>query len=167
MNTFPISFFTASALKMGISLDDAQVSSLIAYYHLLLFWNQKINLFANSTSDMIVAKHFIDSLAVNTILKMGGRKVIDIGSGGGFPAIPLAIVGNLAHITLVEASRKKASFLREAVNTLQLANIEIVNKRIEDLLNLPRYCNQYDIVISRATLKLCDFIALGSPLLAL
>jgi 16S rRNA (guanine527-N7)-methyltransferase len=109
-------------------------------------------------------RHFIDSLTVLPYLPAGSGTLLDIGSGAGFPAIPVKIFRKDLHVTLLEASRKKCSFLKEVIRRLGLRDVEILNCRLEELLKkapLP----SFDRIVSRATLKLPVLVALGVPLL--
>lgn len=141
------------AHKINIDLEEDQIYKLYIYMNLLLEWNEKINLTTIIEPDDIILKHFIDSITVNKYLK-NARNVIDIGTGAGFPGIPLKIINNKVKFTLVDSLNKRISFLKEIVEQLCLRDIEIVHSRAEDLARSVAYREKYDIVTSRAVAKL-------------
>lgn len=154
-----------SALELGISLDDRQVFQFAKYHGELLLWNKKINLISERSSLDIPIKHFIDSLTALPFLNNKDSKVLDIGSGGGFPALPLKIAAPGLEMLLVESSRKKASFLKHCIRSLELCRVTVTTTRVEKLAKSGNYSNGFDAVISRATFKLPDFVSAGAPFL--
>ena len=130
----------------------------------LVQWNRKKNLTAILEPDEIAVKHFIDSLYPACWIP-DNAAVIDIGTGGGFPGIPLKIVNPSLSLTLVDASRKKINFVKHVIRTLALENIQAIHTRIEDLAEEPDYRHSFDIAISRAFTELKRFCSLASPLL--
>lgn len=154
-----------AALELGIRLDDRQVSQFMKYHEEILRWNKKINLVSERSSLEIPIKHFIDSLTALPFIPTPDGRVLDIGSGGGFPALPLKIAAPELDIHLVESSRKKVSFLKQCVRALGLDGVTIAAARVEDLANAADYQNGFDAVISRATLKLPAFVLAGAPFL--
>jgi 16S rRNA (guanine527-N7)-methyltransferase len=148
------------ALKLTLSA--GQAAKLLDYLALLEKWNRVYNLTAIREPERMLTQHLLDSLAVVPRLPQGeGRRVLDVGSGGGLPGIPLAIARPDWRITLLDSNHKKASFLRQAVAELGLANAEAVQARVEELQ--PAQC--YDVVISRAFSELADFAVAGMRLL--
>ena len=153
-----------AAAEMGIDLPGDRLALLEAYREILLLWNSKMNL-ASLQSDLdLPVRHFIDSLTLLPHLPPGPGSLLDIGSGAGFPAIPIRIFRNDLHVTLLEASRKKCSFLKELSRRLGLQDVTVLNSRLEELLRQPRR-PAYDIITSRATLKLPELVEKGLPLL--
>ena len=140
------------------------------YYKLLTEYNNKVNLTAITDEDKVILKHFIDSIL--GLKFIDGKKVIDLGSGAGFPGIPLAIMDNI-DLTLVDSIKKKTDFLEMVVSQLGLKNVRVLNSRIEDLAKVDGYRENYDICVSRAVAPLntlCEyclpFCKIGGKMLA-
>ena len=125
---------TDKFLEKNISLTNEQVKNFCTYYSLLTEWNQKINLTTIIEEDEVIEKHFLDSV-VSIGLLPKNASVIDLGSGAGFPGIPLKILREDLNITLVDSVNKKINFLNEVIKNLNLKNITAVHTRIEDLAN--------------------------------
>jgi 16S rRNA (guanine527-N7)-methyltransferase len=158
------SIFITAADEMGLTLTVAQLALFETYRETLLLWNSKMNLVSLPSNLDLPVRHFIDSLTLLPYLPAVPGSVLDIGSGAGLPAIPIKIVRRDLDMTLLEASRKKSSFLKEVVRKLGLRGISVLNRRLEDLLKEdPR--PSFDLIVSRATLKLPDLVAQGLPLL--
>jgi len=150
-------------LELDLSTDSE--GKLGAYLSLLTKWNRVYNLTAVRDESMMVSKHLLDSLAVLPYLDTRSTiigSLADVGSGGGLPGIPLAIARPKLKVELIEASQKKASFLRQAQIELHLTNVSIHCGRVE------RYkpTTRFDVVISRAFSSLADFVRLAAHLLA-
>ena len=158
INAAPISEFTAElhkkAAKMGVNIDRQQLSLLGMYYQELVFWNRLINLVSERSMGEIIERHFVDSLTPLPLLKQDGGFLLDLGSGGGFPGLPLKIMLPKMHVFLVDASRKKTSFLSNMVRMLDLTETSVLRERIEELAEREDFKGQFDTVISRAALKL-------------
>lgn len=151
-----------AAARIGIFLSDKQLSLFAAYYGELLSWNEKINLvFAKSSLDIPI-KHFIDSLTPLLFLTNPSSMLLDIGTGAGFPGIPMKIVSPSLKLFLLESSRKKTSFLKHVIRTLHLDETIVIHNRAEHLMTDGAYKNCFDTVISRATLKLSALIPMSS-----
>jgi 16S rRNA (guanine527-N7)-methyltransferase len=150
----------AGAQQMGLELDVAQAASLISLTVELREWNRRVNLTAITEPREMVDKHLLDSLSVQPHLH--GRRVADIGTGAGFPGLPLAIVNPRRSFTLIEATGKKCQFVRHAVETLGIDNVEVVQARAEAWK--PRA--PFDCVIARALGKLADFVRVAGHLCA-
>ena len=127
---------------------DEQVEKFYNYMDLLLEWNEKINLTAITQPEEVIEKHFIDSL---TILDQINNEdnVIDVGTGAGFPGIPLAICSN-AKFTLVDSLNKRINFLSEVKEKIDLKNVELEHGRAEDLAKDKKYREKFDVAVSRA-----------------
>ena len=119
------------------------------YKDLLIEWNKKINLTAITDEDEIRLKHFADSLTVANLID-NNSSIIDVGTGAGFPGIPLKIYNNTLKITLADSLNKRINFLNEVINQLELKDINAVHGRAEDLGQDKKYREKYDIAISRA-----------------
>ena len=131
-------------------LTEKQISNFAKYRDLLLEWNQKFNLTAITDLDEIEEKHFIDSLFLDKFVDLDNKTLLDVGSGAGFPGIPLAIVHPSLKVTLLESNGKKVSFLKEAKKELGLENVEIVQVRSEEF----KKRESFDIVTARAVKEL-------------
>jgi 16S rRNA (guanine527-N7)-methyltransferase len=154
----------AAAGEMGIDMPEDRIALFETYREILLLWNSKMNLVSLQSELDLPVRHFMDSLSLLPFLPAGPCRLIDIGSGAGFPAIPVKIVRTDLHVTLLEASRKKCSFLKELIRTLGLRDIAVVNSRIESLLAAAPP-PQFDAVVSRATFKMIDLVKNAFPLL--
>src|SRR3989339_829172 len=135
------------------------------YLQELIEWNKKFNLTAVKTPDEIRSRHFEDSLSVLEAVDLQDQVVADIGPGAGFPSLPLKIVRPGISLTLIEATRKKAEFLKHIVSKLNLQNVEVVWGRAEQVSKDPRYSNVFDVVLARAVAKLPVLIGYAFPLL--
>lgn len=150
----------AGVKTLGLALEPAQVEAMLAFVEELADWNTRMNLTAIKDPAEVVDKHLLDSLAVMPHLK--GLSVADIGTGAGFPGLPLAIADLDRHYTLVESTGKKAEFVRHAVAMLRLPNVEVVQGRAEAL----KPSQLFDSVISRALGPLADFVRVAGHLAA-
>lgn len=137
------------ARAVKIDLNNNQLEAFYKYKEILLSWNEKINLTAITDEKEIITKHFIDSLTIAKHIKENA-KIIDIGTGAGFPAIPIKILNKNLDITLVDSLNKRVEFLKILVDELKLKNIKIIHSRAEDLSIKEEYREKYDIVLSRA-----------------
>ena len=154
----------AAAGEMGLALTQAQIALFEAYRETLLLWSSKMNLVSLQSELDLPVRHFIDSLTLLPYLPAGPGTLLDIGSGAGFPAIPVKIFRPDLQVTLLEASRKKCSFLKELIRRLGLREIAVLNCRLEELLKKDLKPS-FDVIVSRATLKLPELLRGGLPLL--
>ena len=147
--------------EVGVSLRDSQIKLFEVYLQALLEWNKTFNLTGIRDPEDIVIKHFVDSLTPLPYLEPSGR-LLDIGPGAGFPSIPLKIAAGELHITLVEASRKRVSFLKHIIRTLKLESVIVKHSRFEHLepADLP-----FNTIISRAFTRLEPLVKLVAPLM--
>ena len=136
-----------------INVTEETLNKLEEYYNILIEYNNYFNLTAITEKKEVYIKHFIDSLLGNELFK-GGKTLIDIGSGGGFPAIPIKIYNKELEVTLVEATGKKCEFLRAVIERLKLENIKVINARAEDLANKTEFREKFDYVSARAVARL-------------
>lgn len=148
----------AGLSALGLALPPAGQEKLLAYRDLLLKWNRTYNLTALRDPEQALSHHLLDSLAI--LPWVGAGRLLDVGSGGGLPGIPLAICRPDLEVTLVDAVQKKATFLQQAAIELELPNVRAVHGRVEAL------SGQYGQITSRAFSELSDFIRLTRHLLA-
>ena len=137
------------AQEIGYNLQEEQLEQFFTYKELLIEWNKKMNLTAIEQEEDIITKHFIDSLSIASYIP-DTAKVIDIGTGAGFPGIPLKILKKDLSITLLDSLNKRITFLEEVIRNLSLENIQAVHARAEELAHKEEYREQYDIAVSRA-----------------
>lgn len=151
----------------GFNLKPEEVTDLELFLQEMGRWNQVHNLTAIEDEKDSVRLHLIDSIAVlpalRQFLNMASPKIADLGSGGGLPAIPIAIVQPQWHLTLIEAIRKKTAFLQHVRGKLKLKNVEVLSERVENVAMQQE--GQFDAVISRAFTNLARFLELSLPLL--
>ena len=139
--------------KLDINLSDNQIDQFYVYMNLLLEWNKVMNLTGIIEPKEIIIKHFIDSLTVlNNINE--NDKIIDVGTGAGFPGIPIKIIYPKTKIILLDSLNKRINFLNEVINKLELKNIETVHGRAEDFGRDIKHREKYDIAIARAVAPL-------------
>ncbi|HEY5558400.1 MAG TPA: 16S rRNA (guanine(527)-N(7))-methyltransferase RsmG [Steroidobacteraceae bacterium] len=150
----------AGAQELGIALDAVQAAALMRLLVELREWNTRFNLTAIREPADMVDKHLLDSLSIQPHLH--GRRIADIGTGAGFPGLPLAVVNPRRHFTLIEATGKKVQFVRHAIEALGIGNAEIIQARSETWR--PRA--PFDCVIARALGKVADFIRVAGHLCA-
>ena len=153
--------------ELGLNLSDINIADLELFLQEMGRWNQVHNLTAIEGQQDSVRLHLIDSIAVLPIMRQflneASPKIADLGSGGGLPAIPIAIVQPEWRLTLIEAVRKKTAFLQHVRGKLKLKNVEVLSERVEDVaVQQPA---QFDAVISRAFTSLARFLDLSLPLL--
>jgi 16S rRNA (guanine527-N7)-methyltransferase len=139
-------------LSKGLSLTEEQLKKFEKYYELLVYYNQKFNITAITEKEEVYKKHFVDSLI--GVDKIKGRTLIDIGSGGGFPAIPLKIYNDSLDVTMVEATGKKCEFLREVIHQLGLQGVKVINDRAELLVKKEGMREGFDVCSARAVARL-------------
>jgi 16S rRNA (guanine527-N7)-methyltransferase len=152
----------SGAEKMGIVLTAQVIESYLFYTEELKRWNTRINLTALTGDLEIGVKHFLDSLTVAPYLH-GAQRVLDIGTGAGFPGLPLKIVSPAIDLLLLESSQKKVFFLRSIVRGLKLEGVEIVHGRAQDRGIKERYAGGFDLVLSRALADLPTSLQLALP----
>jgi len=157
---------TKGALDLGVTLDSSALAQITQHALYLVQWNRKINLTAITDPLEMAVKHYIDSIVLaKYITPSAGRplKILDIGSGGGFPGMILKFIIPSLDITLIDASRKKVSFLNFIIRTLTLKDLNALHKRAEE------YClevkNIFDVVVCRAFSKIDAFVDLSLPFL--
>ena len=148
--------------KINIDLNENQINQFNKYMELLLEWNEKINLTAITEKDDIILKHFIDSMTVLEYIEENSN-IVDVGTGAGFPGIPISIVKN-ANITLIDSLNKRINFLNDVICKLDLNNIKAIHSRAEDFGQNTDYREIYDISVSRAVANLSILVEYMHPL---
>lgn len=139
----------------GISLSPDQFKQFSDYYNQLIIWNEKMNLTGITEREEVYLKHFYDSLSLSFFVPLDSISTLaDIGSGAGFPSIPLKIVYPHLKITIVDSLNKRIHFLEHLVSVLQMSNVSCVHGRAEDLARNVKYREQFDIVTARAVARL-------------
>jgi len=158
-------FIRDGAKELGLEINAGLTAQFSIHALELVKWNRKINLTSITQPRDIAVKHFLDSLAPARFIPENAR-LLDIGSGGGFPGIPLKILKPSLSVLLVDGVRKKANFLKHLLRTLRLENIEALQTRAEGLPEDPQYANSFDVIISRALSSLAAFAKMAMPLLS-
>jgi len=153
------------AETLGVQVSAFQVAQFGAHIRELLLWNRKTNLTAITLPSEVAIKHVVDSLAIARWIHPEAS-VLDIGSGGGFPGIPLKILMPSLSVTLIDSSRKKNSFQRHVIRTLGLVDIAARQTRVESLSAIPDCLNAFSVIICRAFTDLAHFVEMAMPLLA-
>ncbi len=148
--------------QMGLTWDDEKINRLEKYARLLKEWNEKMNLTAITDTKGIAVKHFLDSASAITTGKIKGR-VIDVGTGAGFPGVVLKIMKPEIELTLLDSLSKRLVFLKEVLDTLGISDVELVHSRAEDGAHKKGYREGYDVAVSRAVaaLPLLSELCLG------
>jgi len=155
-----------NARQLNIELNDRQLALFDVYKNELLQWNAKTNLISENSSREIVTRHFLDSLTALQFIQKSNSRIIDIGSGAGFPGIPLKIAQSDLEIYLLEANRKKVSFLKHIIRILKLSGTFVLQDRVENIIKTDSWKEKFDILISRAAFKLPELLPQGDFFLA-
>jgi 16S rRNA (guanine527-N7)-methyltransferase len=148
------------ARSLGLNLTAEQQAAFQIYYEELIAWNARFNLTAITDYEQVQIRHFLDSLScllaqeAKAVLYRAGSRIVDIGTGAGFPGIPLKLVCPAGRFTLLEATGKKVSFLEHLIDRLGLRTVTAVKARAEELAHDPSYREQYDLALSRAVAEL-------------
>ncbi len=144
-----------SAASIGVELNDTQIAQFIKYYEILVEWNSFMNLTGITEYEEVVQKHFVDSLVLSKAIDVDQiESLIDVGTGAGFPGIPLKIAYPHLQVTLLDSLQKRIKFLDEVVNQLGLENVETIHGRAEDFAKPSMKRESYDVCVSRAVANL-------------
>ena len=152
-----------AAKKAGIELSDEQLNKFETYYEMLIEKNKVMNLTSITEMNDVVMKHFVDSISIKKYIDLSGKKIIDIGTGAGFPGIPLAIVFEDAQFTLMDSLNKRIQFLNEVIEAIELKNVETVHDRAEDLARKEGYREKYNYCVSRAVANMSTLLEYCIP----
>ena len=144
-----------------IEISDKSMNNFVIYMDNLIEWNKKINLTAIKKEEDIIVKHFVDSIFI--LKYINGNKIIDIGSGAGFPGIPLKIAKNNLDITLLDSVNKKVLFMQDSIEKMGLKNIVAIHGRAEDYAHNIKYREQYDVATSRAVANMSTLVEYMLP----
>ena len=153
------------AADLGVPLTDRMTERFADHARLLVTWNRKINLTAITAPEDLAVKHFVDALAPAPMIPRGAR-VLDVGAGGGFPGIVLKVARPDLTMTLVDAVRKKVSFMQHVIRAQAMEGVLARHIRAEDLAKEPAMAGAFDLVVCRALSNLADFLSLARPLVA-
>lgn len=144
-----------AASLFNVALTDAQVQQFAVYAAQLLDWNTRVNLTAITDPQEVMVRHFLDSLSLASVIGFeSGDKLIDVGTGAGFPGLALAIAYPQIQVTLLEATAKKLTFCQHIADTLHLRNVKMLHARAEEAGQMQQHRAQYDVVTARAVARL-------------
>ena len=141
--------FINESKDLNLEINDKQLEFFYQYMNGIIDWNDKINVTAITDEKMFIVKHFVDSLAINKFVAQA-KSIIDIGTGGGFPGIPLKIMNYDKKVTLIDSVNKKLNVIRDITKDMDLGELEILHSRAEELASKQEYRETYDIATTRA-----------------
>lgn len=170
-----INYLQEAAEAFGIELNEKQLQQFDRYYELLIEWNEKMNLTAITEAKEVAVKHMIDSISAWDDERLKGAKsLIDVGTGAGFPGIPLKIYRPELKLTLLDSLNKRVKFLQTVVDELGLENVECIHARAEEGARNPKLREKFDIAVSRAVARMSvlseyciPFVKVGGNFVAL
>ena len=149
-----------SCRKINIELNDRQIKQFMDYKDMLLEWNEKMNLTAITDEREIMLKHFADCLIINSAVETSGKNIIDVGTGAGFPGVPVKIADPSVKMTLLDSLNKRITFLNELTKKLELDNVDCIHMRAEDGGSDKKLRESFDMCVSRAVANLavlCEY----------
>lgn len=153
-------------LRTGIDIDELQLEKFERYFYELLLWNEKCNLTTITEEHEVIIKHFYDSLLIMSLKDWNaGGRLVDIGTGAGFPGIPIKIMNKDINITLMDSLNKRVNFLKHIIGVLELSKIDAIHARAEEMGQDKRWRENFDIAVSRAVAKMPVLLEYCLPLL--
>ena len=158
----PDEFIKEGLIELGLTPLGEQIDAFITYLFELKKWNKAYNLTGLKTDEDIIIKHFFDSLLYIKAMLEEKISVADIGSGAGFPGIPIKIIRPEIEMYLIEPSRKKSAFLGHVIRELKLKKVEVIEKRIEEIEGIQESALSVDVAVTRALFSIKDFIKKAS-----
>lgn len=163
MKEYNLEGFERGLFELGITLSEQQKTQFLQYYELLVEWNSFMNLTAITEFDQVITKHFLDSLSLVKVCDVAqAGRILDVGTGAGFPGMPLAILCPQTEFVLLDALRKRIDFLNEVITELGLTNVTAVHARAEDYARDNR--GTFDLAVSRAVADLRVLSELALPM---
>lgn len=160
-------YLRSCAKEIGITISEEQLSQFEEYYKMLIEKNKVMNLTAITEKKEVIVKHFLDSIAPMSKLAFSKKHLLDLGTGAGFPGIPLKIMNPDCSITLLDSLNKRVLFLNEVIEALSLEKIEAIHGRAEEIARKKEYREQYDLVCSRAVANLSTLSEYCLPFVAM
>jgi 16S rRNA (guanine527-N7)-methyltransferase len=155
--------FFVGLQSLGLALNTQQIEQFLVFRRELLDWNTRMNLTAIIDPEEVLLRHFLDSLSLLAVYPQLDAQVIDIGTGAGFPGLPLKIARPAWRMTLLEATGKRVTFVRHVISLLGLKDIEVVQGRAEELAHKQEYRAQYDLVTARAVAAFATLLEYSAP----
>ncbi|GAA0086755.1 16S rRNA (guanine(527)-N(7))-methyltransferase RsmG [Clostridium sp. CTA-7] len=153
-----------ASLEVGLELSEHQYNQFISYMKLLQEWNEKINLTAITQDEEVIKKHFIDCIkAFKSEAIKNAKTIIDVGTGAGFPGLPIAIMNPNVQVTLLDSLNKRINFLNTVINNLELKNVTTIHSRAEDGSRKPELRENFDVSTSRAVANMAVLSELCMP----
>lgn len=157
-----LEIFEEECTRNNIRFDVGKAKLLFRFMNLILEWNEKINVTAIKNEKEFIVKHFIDSLLIGDLLR-DAEKILDIGTGGGFPGIPLKVYYPEKQFTLIDSVNKKVTVVNDIIDKLELSTIEALHIRAEDLAQNTRYREKFGVVVTRAVSRLSTIVEYMLP----
>jgi 16S rRNA (guanine527-N7)-methyltransferase len=158
-----LTVFLVGVRQLGLALSETQIEQFLTYREELLDWNTRMNLTAITNPEEVLLKHFLDSLTLLPLIDRPRLRLLDIGTGAGFPGLPLKIVRPQWSVTLLEATGKKVTFVNHVIDTLNLADVVAVHGRAEELAHKQEYRAQFDVVTARAVAAIPTLLEYSAP----
>ena len=156
------SIFLEEAQKIQVFVDDDMLNKFYTYMKEIIEWNDKVNVTAITDEKMFIVKHFIDSLTVNRFVE-NKKTLIDIGTGAGFPGVPLKLVNPNLKVKLIDSVNKKLNVIRDISEKINLSDLEIIHTRAEELATNKEHREKYDIATTRAVSNLTTILEYMLP----